>query len=80
MVRHEETDMCLASGIPEAEIQDVVEWSVERMQLHRWADRVAKVSKAQPVILLEGFSLSNGFLCNLPPSMHSSWSSALIFA
>jgi ATP-binding cassette subfamily A (ABC1) protein 2 len=34
---------CRLRGIPEAEIPNLVQWSVEKMQLQRWADRVASV-------------------------------------
>ena len=34
---------CRLRGIPEPEIPNLVQWSIEKMQLQRWADRVAQV-------------------------------------
>lgn len=37
------TMYCRLRGIPEAEIPLLVEWSIRKMQLDRWADRITKV-------------------------------------
>ena len=34
---------CRLRAIPEAEIPALVEWSIRKMQLDRWADRITKV-------------------------------------